>query len=306
MELRDLEYFLAVVDTGSFTLAARQRGLSQQALSKSLARLEEELGVTLLERTPKGIHPTRMGESLRTHAQAVLAEVGHFRRDVDVALGRSATQFALGMSPVAAAGIGGSAVVRLQRRFPRLRLHIEDGIKPHFVRLLLSGELDLAVTTGTGEVDPQIIVTPLGKERWVVAGRRGNPILEAAHGIAGLAGADWMFGRLPDGLNAPVDEHFIQAGLPPIQPQISTISVPFALSVLARTDMLAILPQSLVDATPDLMGRDLAQGRWTTPLVALRRRRATMAAVTADLIDILKEEAARLNGEAASDHTRGI
>ncbi|MDZ5650035.1 LysR family transcriptional regulator [Nitrospirillum sp. BR 11828] len=298
MELRDLEYFLAVVDTGSFTVAARRRGLSQQALSKSLARLEDELGVVLLERTPKGVMVTRMGDSLLQHARTMLSEVAVFRRDLDVALGRSANRFALGMSPVASAGIGARAVIRLQRRYPQLRMRIEGGVKADFTRLLLSGDLELAVTTGTEDVDPQIMVTAIGLERWLVVARRGNPILTKARSIGDLAGADWLFGKLPDDLDLSVDQEFAAAGLEPIQAQISTVSIPFALSMLAATDLLALLPQSLVTDHPGLMGRDLAQGRWTTPLIAMRRRRAAISPATADLMDILKDEAQRLASDA--------
>ncbi|MBB6253075.1 LysR family transcriptional regulator [Nitrospirillum iridis] len=297
MELRDLEYFLAVAESGSFTLAAQQRGLSQQALSKSLARLEGELGVPLLERTPKGVLLTGMGEALRIRAQTVLAEVSHFRRDVDVALGRSTSQLALALSPVASAGVGRNAVIRLQQRYPRLNLRIEGGLAPQFVRLLLAGEIDLAVTTGGGDVDPQIMVTALGDERWLVVGRRGNPMLTRARSIADLGGADWIFGKLPEGLGQPVDEHFLAAGVPPIQPRIITTSLPFAISVLEATDMLAILPRSMVVAAPGLMGRDLAQGGWTTPLIAMRRRRAVSSAAATDLIAILQEEARRAGGD---------
>ncbi|MQP64774.1 LysR family transcriptional regulator [Niveispirillum sp. SYP-B3756] len=294
MELRDLEYFLTVVETGSLTLAARQRGLSQQALSKSLARLEGELGVALLERTPKGIMLTRMGEALLSRAQNVLAEVAHFRRDVDVALGRSTTQFAIGLSPIAASGIGRHAVSALLRRFPRLVLKVEPGTAPHFVRLLLAGEIDLAVTTGIPGIDPQIMATSLGDERWLVVGRVGNPKLAAARSIADLADADWIFGKLPDGLDERVDQHFIDAGIPPIQPRISTSTSDFGMQMLGSSDMLAILPHSMVEGVPGLMGRDLADGRWTTPLVLLRRRRATLTPVETEMIDLLRQEAGRL------------
>lgn len=293
MELRDLEYFVTVVDTGSLSLAARQRGLSQQALSKSLARLEAELGVTLLERTPKGVMTTRMGQALLTRARTVLAEVGHFRRDVDVALGRSTTQLALGLSPAAAAGIGRFAVLELQQRFPRLRLRVEPGVEADFVRQLLAGDLDAAITASVSNVDPHIIATEVGQERWVVVGRKENQRLNAARSIADLAGADWIFGKLPDGLDSRVDRHFSDAGISPIQPKIATHSILFGMSALVVSDMLAILPQSMVVASAQLQGRDLADGQWTTPLILMRRRRATQSAAEAALAEILKEEAAR-------------
>jgi len=293
MELRDLEYFLAVVDTGSLTLAARQKGLSQQALSKSLARLEGELGVLLLERTPKGVRVTRMGEALLSRARSVLGEMGQFRRDLDVALGRSSTQLALGISPTAAAGIGRHAVPRLQRMFPRLHLRVEAGVEPVFVRMLLAGDIDLAITTSAAATDPQITVNTLEHEPWVVAGRRDHPVLSHARTLADLAGCDWIYGPMPDGLDGRIDRFFLTQGAEPIRPRITSSSILFGLSILTSTDLLAILPRSMVTDSADLMGRDMADGAWTTPLTVMRRRRAAPSAFETALIDILSDEARR-------------
>lgn len=295
MELRDLEYFLAVVDTGSMTLAARQKGLSQQALSKSLARLEDELGVMLLERTPKGVRLTRMGEALLTRARSILGEMGQFRRDLDVALGRSSTQLALGVSPAAAAGIGRQAIPRLQRLFPRLHLRVEAGVEPSFTRMLLAGEIDLAVTTSAAVSDAQIVTTELGQERWVVAGRQGHPLLSGAESLADLAAGDWIYGPMPDGLDQRIDRHFAEKGVAPIKPRITSSSILFGLSILIGTDLLAILPRSMVGGATGLMGRDLADGAWMTPLIVMRRRRAAASTFETSLIDILTEESRRLN-----------
>lgn len=293
MELRDLEYFLAVVDTGSLTLAARRQGLSQQALSKSLARLEAELGVMLLERTPKGVRVTRMGEALLSRARSILGEMGQFRRDLDVALGRSNTQLALGVSPAAAAGIGRQAIPKLQRLFPRLHLRVEAGVEPTFVRMLLAGEIDLAVTTSSAVPDPQIAATILGHERWIIAGRRDHPVLSQARTLADLAGADWIYGAMPDGLDGRIDQYFQQQGADPIQPRITSSSILFGLSILTSSDVLAILPRSMVVDAAGLMGCDLADGAWTTPLIVMRRRRAAPSAFETALIEILTAEARR-------------
>lgn len=298
MELRDLEYFLAVVDTGSLTLAARQKGLSQQALSKSLARLETELGIMLLERTPKGVRVTRMGEALLVKARSILGEMGQFRRDLDVALGRTSTQLALGVSPAAAAGIARQAIPRLQRVFPRLHLRVEAGVEPTFVRMLLAGDIDLALATSTAAGDPQISSTVLGHERWVVAGRRDHPLLTVAGSLTDLVGADWIYGPMPDGLDARVDSYFQQQGVDAIRPRITSSSILFGLSMLASSNLLAVLPRSMVMDAPGLMGRDLAEGAWTTPLIVMRRRRAASSAFENSLIEILTDEARRSDAVA--------
>lgn len=295
MELRDLEYFVTVVETGSLTLAARRRGLSQQALSKSLARLEGELGVALLERTPKGVMVTRVGDALLTRARAVLAEVGNFRRDVDVALGRSLTHFAVGLSPVAASGVGANAIIRLQRRFPRVRIRVEAGLEERFIKFLLAGEIDMAVATTFNNNDPQIMTTPLGDIPWAVAGRQGNPLLTRAESVRDLADADWVCGKLPGGLDERVDAFFAAAGAPPIQPKVTTTSVLFFLSSLASSDMIAVLPKSVAARMPELMFRDFADGAWTTPLILMRRRRAATSQVETILADLLREEVQALS-----------
>ncbi|HEX3874861.1 MAG TPA: LysR family transcriptional regulator, partial [Solirubrobacteraceae bacterium] len=75
MELRQLEYFVAVARHGQFTRAADALWVTQSALSQQIRRLEAELGVVLLRRTPRGAELTAAGEDLLVHAQAALAEL---------------------------------------------------------------------------------------------------------------------------------------------------------------------------------------------------------------------------------------
>ncbi|MEO5962978.1 MAG: LysR family transcriptional regulator, partial [Thermomonas sp.] len=70
MDLRQLRYFLAVIEHGSFTRAAAMTGRTQQALSKGVAALEQQLGARLFERGSRGARPTTVGRLLLDHAQA--------------------------------------------------------------------------------------------------------------------------------------------------------------------------------------------------------------------------------------------
>ncbi len=73
MELRQLEYLAAVVRHGHVTRAAEDLFLTQSALSQQVRRLEQELGLTLLHRTPRGVEPTPAGRELAQRAEAILA-----------------------------------------------------------------------------------------------------------------------------------------------------------------------------------------------------------------------------------------
>src|SRR5689334_6691996 len=75
MDPRKLLYFATIIEQGSLAKAAKKLTVSQPALSKSMARLEADLGVRLLERGPTGVTPTRSGELIYAHARLISEEV---------------------------------------------------------------------------------------------------------------------------------------------------------------------------------------------------------------------------------------
>ncbi|EBU7498253.1 LysR family transcriptional regulator, partial [Salmonella enterica subsp. enterica serovar Typhi] len=74
MDLRQLKYFVKVVESGSFSKAANVLHVAQPALSLHVKHMEEELGVALLHRAAQGVTPTQAGERLMLHAKRILAE----------------------------------------------------------------------------------------------------------------------------------------------------------------------------------------------------------------------------------------
>ena len=79
MELKQLQYFLAVVEYGSLSRAAEHLGLTQQAISKSMLTLEADAGVELLERRGRNVRPTSHGLLLVTHARKIASGTGPLR-----------------------------------------------------------------------------------------------------------------------------------------------------------------------------------------------------------------------------------
>ena len=75
MDLRQLEYIVAVADELNFTRAARRCHIVQSGLSAQIAKLERELGTTVFERTSRAVRLSAAGEALLPHARLALAEV---------------------------------------------------------------------------------------------------------------------------------------------------------------------------------------------------------------------------------------
>ncbi len=289
MELRQLEHVLAVIETGSLTSAASRVGLTQQALSKSLARLEDSLGGKLFEREARGMTATRLGETVAEHARDIIASSGRLKSAAAAELGLERGKLVIGLSPISATSEVGRQVVKFAESHPRLRIDIEAGIDQQFVAALHRGAIDLAISSQTEKPDDSILVEPIGKESWGVTGRKNHPQLKKARTLADLKDCRWVLGRNTGWLQAAIEESFGAAGVNPPQPGIMTTSVLFVLTALKQSDYLAILPRSLSEAMPGLLCRDLGEENWSNPIYIMRRKRAHISLGVQQLLQELRK-----------------
>ncbi|MGQ5701935.1 LysR family transcriptional regulator [Sandaracinobacteroides sp. A072] len=289
MELRQLSHFLAVLDAGSITAAAIRVGVTQQALSKSLARLEEDMGGRLFEREARGMVPTRLGEAIAEHARQTIANAGRLRNAARAELGLQRGRLIVGLSPIAAASSLGRRVTRFSEANPTIRIDVEGGIDTDFVAMLNHGELDIALSSQLGAETEGILLEPLQHERWGVAGCISNRLLAEARTLADLADARWILGRNTALLDDRIAASFVDAGLGVPRPGIMTTSVLFSLHALRFSRYLTILPHSLCQDMPELLWRDLADGLWQTPIYLMRRKRAHMDDLTRALLAALAD-----------------
>jgi DNA-binding transcriptional LysR family regulator len=144
VELRHLRYFVAVAEELHFTRAARRVHIAQQPLSAAIARLEQQLGVTLLERTTRRVQLTEAGEALLEPARAALRAVDE-ALEAARAAGRGETgELAVGLSSGAWYGLE-PLFDTVRERHARLRLHVRQQSTLPLLDDLRAGRLDLAV-----------------------------------------------------------------------------------------------------------------------------------------------------------------
>lgn len=288
MEHRQLVHFLAVLDSGSLTAAARRVGLTQQALSKSLSRFESELGGKLFEREARGMTATRLGESIAEYARDIIASAGKLRHTASAALGLERGRLVVGLSPISAASLLGERLTRFAENYPNIRIDVEGGIDRDFVAALHRGELDIALSSQVGGQYDGILLEHVFSEPWGVGGCVNNQTLQDAQSISDLADEKWIIGRNTDLLDDIIAETFSNAGLPMPKPGIMTTSVLFSLHALSQSDFLAILPQSLCRDFNGILWRDLSDGAWISPIYMMRRKRAHMDELVSVLLRELK------------------
>lgn len=174
MNLRELEYLVALADHRNFRRAAEVCGVSQPTLSTQLRKLEAELGATLVERAPRNVLLTPAGEAAVARARRVLIEIAQLREEA-VAGRRGATRLRLGVFPTLGPYLLPSVVPRFVARFPEVELRLTEEKSEALRRKLIKGELDAALLA-LPVTDSHLTGAVLFDEPFHLAVPRGHPL----------------------------------------------------------------------------------------------------------------------------------
>jgi DNA-binding transcriptional LysR family regulator len=143
MELKQLEHLVAVCTTGSFSGAAKRLRISQPTLSKSIARLEKQLGVKLFDRTGGSARPNVYGHTAAEHAAAVLAGVERMSQQLEQLARGEAGSLRIGVGPATRIKLLPEVVRQVGKAFPDLQLEARYDDVAALMRSLRMGSLDL-------------------------------------------------------------------------------------------------------------------------------------------------------------------
>jgi len=217
MELQQLRYFLAVAQTGSFTVAARTCHVSQPSLSAQIAKLEAELGGPLLERGRNGARLTQRGELFRGRAAEALRQLESGRFEVEQLDGLTRGSVTLGCLPTTGAYLLPPVLGAFGKAHPGIEVSLREESSPELARMLRESEVDLAILDEAGlgnglrsEVlfaEPLLIALPPGHR---FAGRRKLA-------LKALAGEPLILMKSGHGFRKIVLDALARAG---VQPQV--------------------------------------------------------------------------------------
>jgi len=252
LRLRDLFVFITVVECGSMAKAASQLGVSTPSISAVIADLEHALGVRLLDRTPKGVFPTRYGQAFLMRGHAAFDELRLGIRDIEFISDPAAGEVRIGCSESLLAFLV-LVIERLSRKHPRMRFHVQQVHWPtvEFPELH-KREIDLALARLVsppvqGRLDADLEAEVLFDDPFsAVVGSSSKWVRRRRIDLADLVDEPWLLTPLDVLAGRFVSEAFEARGLKPPTPLVATYSTYLRCNLASRGQFIAVLPSSVL------------------------------------------------------------
>ena len=253
MEFRQLQHFLAVVETGSFHKAAARVNITPQAISRSIQQLEKECGGRLLERkkgTRHSVGPTGFGLMLLPRAERALAELRMFRDEIENVMGTGREMVRLGATPTVARSLLPAAIRSFRAKRPAVRVQVMRQVTHIVLEQLGSGHYDIAICDEPDErLDARFSAETLYTDRNIFVVRKQHPWAgEGRLELKRLIDAEWAiigpFCRLWNELR----DMYAASGLAPPRHSMESNSVELCVQQLLNDDYVSFLPARLVSA----------------------------------------------------------
>jgi DNA-binding transcriptional LysR family regulator len=221
MNVKQLEVFIAIVETGSFSKGAERSCLTQSTASQHMAALEGYYGVRLLDRTGRGAMPTEAGKVLLEHARRVMADL--LRTEQAIQQFRRAEKFALALAASTIPGtyLVPTAVARLREKHPTVSVTVASGDSAAVQEMLASGLVEAAVL-GSPAADRRIDGEAIGHDRIVL-------VAQATHrwqriSLAELCGEPLVLRENGSGTGAVVGHALRSGGFAPADLTIALVA----------------------------------------------------------------------------------
>lgn len=210
MELRQLHYFVRVVELGSMGRAAQQLGVGTSALSQQISRLESELATRLLQRTSTGVVPTEAGlafwpqaQLAVRHAEAAKAAARH---------ARLSGQVSVGLAPSTGAVLGLPFLLAMRERYPDIGVRLVETLSGNLASMIGMRQLDLAVLF-QAERAQRWSLMPLLEERLFVIARQDVFPEQGPLNFGQIAGLPLILPSDQHGLRALIEAAAARAGV---------------------------------------------------------------------------------------------
>ncbi|GAB6387671.1 LysR family transcriptional regulator [Stutzerimonas marianensis] len=291
MELRQLKYFTCLYEEGSVTKAAQRLNIVQPALSMQIAKLEEELGQPLFERTPKGMTPTEAGVQAYRLFMPILGELLEARQTLIDRSGKIGGRINAGLIASAANQALASTLAYFVEHHPDVEMQVSYGYSQDLIDRVLSGALDFAVINQSFQQEHLHRRDILDEELLVATGATTRLRLPTPIPLAALGELKLVLPSRRHGLRMVIDQALAAQGLD-LSPHLELDDLTVIESFLRRSDWISVLPATVLQRGLEdgaLRAYPLAAPGITRRMVCVHDSRRPLTPAATLFIDIISK-----------------
>lgn len=298
LKLRHLQLFIALDDLRNLHRAAERLGMSQPAASKLLGELEGQLGLALFERHPRGITPNWYGETVIRHARGILSSLHQAGDELNALQTGSAGSVSVGTVMAPAVTLLTSAVERVHRERPNLKVSIDVDVSHALVPRLMEGEFDFAIARIPSALPAgDFVFEEIGEEALCFVCRAGHPLAERTSlNLEAMVEYPWVLQPPGALMRQRVDHLFLHHGVALPRQIIDTSDILVALAMVDKSDTVTVTTRQVAELLCDqprfrILPFPEALSVQPYGLVSLREQRLSpgAAALMSALRDLIRE-----------------
>jgi DNA-binding transcriptional LysR family regulator len=260
LDLRALHHFLAINRHGGFAKAARDLGISQPTLSRSISLLEQQLSAHLFERSTRGTVITPEGLRLLPHAAMIIEGVERAQGLFESPATETFAQIRIGLSPHLLHGRGASAIGAVLAASRPTHVQTTTGTMESLIDQVKSAEITFALCLVATRFMQNLnryegcVFEEIGREVIVPVARAGHPVLEGEASLARLCQFDWAV-PYQMSVSYRFQSAFFRLDLPLPKERINTESMALMHTAIEDWGLAGLMPQSLAH-------EEVEQGKW--------------------------------------------
>ncbi len=301
MDLKQIQYFIALFEDGSVTRAAKRLNIVQPALSMQIAKLEEEFGQKLFDRIPHGMVPTAAGRMMYRLFLPITRDVANARQQLMQREEQVAGSISIGMVASETESVLVGSLARFNARYPNVEVSVADGFSATLIDLVSAGQLDAAVVHKPRGKLSLHVQTLHDEEMVLVTSAEHGPELPAAVELAKLPGLELVLPTKRHGLRGVLDAA-TQIEDVTLQPKFEIDILGTIVQFVEATRFATVLPRIVVQravAEGRLRMCPILAPRIVRHLVCVSHPQRPLSTAADALIAIVDEEIRRVSGTPA-------
>jgi LysR family transcriptional regulator of gallate degradation len=293
---RQLDAMCAVVEFGNFSVAAREKSLSQSSIHRSARELETALGIALFEKTSFGVSPTREGARLARRVRLAFHELTQAKAEIEALEGAGSGRTVIGALPLVRSHLLPAALLEFSLENRQHAVEIVEGTYPNLLAGLRSADIDIVMGALRDPVPaPDVVQEHLFDDPLSIVARAGHPLTRHRRPtIKALRRYQWIAPRRGSPLRAHYDALFAGHGVAPPDASIECNSMGAARAFLLESDRLMLLSAQQVHyelRAALLTTLPHPDGQVTRPIGLTLRKNWRPTVVQAQLLEIVRRVA---------------